>query len=222
MGTDNTHHKRKAKKASDLARKKANRDPYEKVLIVCEGEKTEPNYFNKLKDHLELSSANVMVTGECASSPKSIVDYAIQRYKSEKSTGDSFDKVFCVFDKDTHHTYEDAINKIRSENPQGVFVSITSVPCFEYWLLLHFLYSTKSYESAGKNSACDNLISELQNYLPTYQKCDASVFEQIVDQLPRALQYSERATSEAQRNGNDNPSTKVHVLVNYLSDIKKK
>ncbi|MCW8966253.1 MAG: RloB family protein [Candidatus Pacearchaeota archaeon] len=220
MGTDNLHHKRRAKRASDLARRKAKREPYEKVLIVCEGEKTEPNYFKKLKDHLELSSANVMVTGECDSSPISIVDYAIQRYKLEKSTGDSFDKVFCVFDKDSHQTYDNAVRKINAENPKGVFVSIGSVPCFEYWLLLHYLYTTKPYEGAGKNSACGNLISELQNYLPGYEKCDASVFDQIVDELPRAIKYSERSLSEAQRNGTDNPSTYVHVLVEYLSEIK--
>jgi len=46
MGTDNLFHKRKAKKAVDLARRKALRAPYAKVLVVCEGEKTEPYYFN--------------------------------------------------------------------------------------------------------------------------------------------------------------------------------
>lgn len=56
MGTDNLFHRRKAKQAKELARKKANRERYNKVLIVCEGTKTEPNYFNALKDHLELNS----------------------------------------------------------------------------------------------------------------------------------------------------------------------
>lgn len=51
MGTDNLFHKRKAKKAGDLARRKARRAPYAKELIVCEGEKTEPYYFKSLKDH---------------------------------------------------------------------------------------------------------------------------------------------------------------------------
>ncbi|OPY61749.1 MAG: hypothetical protein A4E57_04133 [Syntrophorhabdaceae bacterium PtaU1.Bin034] len=46
MGTDDLYHKRKAKTARDLARKKATRAPYERVLIVCEGRKTEPYYFS--------------------------------------------------------------------------------------------------------------------------------------------------------------------------------
>jgi hypothetical protein len=38
MGTDNLFHKRKARQAADLRRRKARREPYAKVLIVCEGE----------------------------------------------------------------------------------------------------------------------------------------------------------------------------------------
>jgi len=51
MGSDDLFHKRKAKNAQQLARRKARRAPYAKVLIVCEGEKTEPLYLNDLKDY---------------------------------------------------------------------------------------------------------------------------------------------------------------------------
>ena len=59
MGSDNLFHRRKAKKTSDLARRRAKRSAYQKILIVCEGEKTEPNYFNELIDYYELNTANV-------------------------------------------------------------------------------------------------------------------------------------------------------------------
>jgi len=39
MGTDNLFHKNKARKAESHRREKAKRAPYERVLIVCEGEK---------------------------------------------------------------------------------------------------------------------------------------------------------------------------------------
>lgn len=48
MGTDNLFHKRKARPPSSFQRRAARRAPYAKVLIVCEGEKTEPNYFKGL------------------------------------------------------------------------------------------------------------------------------------------------------------------------------
>ena len=59
MGTVNLFHKRKAKAADGLERRKAKRESYDKVLIVCEGEKTEPNYFNELINFYKLNTANV-------------------------------------------------------------------------------------------------------------------------------------------------------------------
>lgn len=50
MGTDNLFHRLKTKQIKELSRKNAKRDPYDKVLIVCEGKKTEPHYFNDLND----------------------------------------------------------------------------------------------------------------------------------------------------------------------------
>ena len=220
MGSNDLFHKRKAKQARDLARKKARRASYAKVLIVCEGEKTEPNYFNELKDHLSLNSANIEITGDCGSSPISIVDHAIQCYKAEKTCGDTYDKVFCVFDKDSHETYHNALQKIEDTKPKDTFCAITSVPCFEYWLLLHFIYTTAQYQRAGNRSACDLLIRELHNYLPGYQKGDGSTFEQLVDQLQQAKIFAARALNDAGANQDDNPSTKVHELVNYLENIK--
>jgi len=231
MGSDNLHHKRKARKAVDLARKKASRKPYSKVLIVCEGEKTEPTYFSDLKDHLELSSTNIVVTGECGSSPTSIVDYAIQLYRSEENTGDNFDKVYCVFDKDTHETYQRALDKIADANhqvlgekvnakPEDIFIATTSAPCFEYWLLLHFNYTTAPFLGTGGKSACSRLINELKKYMPDYQKGDNSIFNQILDSQPQAIAYAVNALRESEKSGNDNPSTKIHELIEYLKNIK--
>jgi hypothetical protein len=45
MGSNNLHHKRKARKAVSLQRQKAKRSAYDRILIVSEGQKTEPNYF---------------------------------------------------------------------------------------------------------------------------------------------------------------------------------
>lgn len=44
MGSDQLFHRRKAKKAAALRREAQKRAPYDLVLIVCEGGKTEPNY----------------------------------------------------------------------------------------------------------------------------------------------------------------------------------
>jgi len=220
MGTDDLFHKRKARKASDLARRKAHRAPYSKVLIVCEGEKTEPYYFKNLKDHYGLSSANVEICGDCGSAPNSIFNYAKQRYREERDAGDPFDRVYCVFDKDTHSTYQQTVENISNTTPKSTFFSITSVPCFEYWLLLHFNYTTKPYESLPNSSSGHQVLTELKGYIHDYSKGDNDTFLLLLEQLDFAKNNAGRALQAAKNNHTDNPSTRVHELVDFLQNIK--
>ena len=217
MGTDDLH-KRKAKKASELARRKARRKPYAKVLIVCEGKKTEPNYFNDLIDCYRLNSANVEVYGHGAD-PLKIFDYAKQRYKEEKNAGDPFDNVYCVFDKDAHANYRPGIEAIRSATPKKVYIAITSVPCFEYWLLLHFTYTTKPYNALSGNSACNQVLTNLKIHM-NYEKGGKKIFSQLIDRLNYAKGNAACALKEAEEGNTDNPTTHMHELVEFLQNIK--
>lgn len=45
MGSDDLFKKRKVRKARDISRRIAKRSENKKILIVCEGQKTEPLYF---------------------------------------------------------------------------------------------------------------------------------------------------------------------------------
>lgn len=221
MGTDNLHHKRKSKNSGQLARRAARRETYAKVLIVCEGEKTEPNYFLGLKDHYALNSANVEITGNCGSDPVSIINHGKQRYREVKNAGDPFDKVYCVFDKDAHPNYKQAMDDISNATPKNIFIAINSVPCFEYWLLLHFVYSTKPYAALHNNSACNQVLTDLKVYIPDYAKGRRDIFAELINQLDFACHNANRALQVATANDTDNPSTHVHELVAFLQDIKK-
>ncbi|MEX2130014.1 MAG: RloB family protein [Pseudohongiellaceae bacterium] len=221
MGTDNLFHKRKARTAATLQRRVDKRDPYAKVLIVCEGEKTEPHYFNELRNHYGLNTANVEVCGDCGSAPNNVLAYAKQRYREELGAGDAFDKVFCVFDKDAHPSYTNVLTAIAAAKPARIFEAINSVPCFEYWLLLHFNYSTKPYQPLPGRSTGDQVLSDLCGYMAHYKKGAGDVFLKLISQLEFAKQNSARALREAERSDTDNPSTRVHELVNYLQEINK-
>lgn len=220
MGTDNLFHKRKARSARQLSRRNAQRKPYAKVLIVCEGEKTEPHYFYGLKDHYALNSANVEICGDCGSDPVGIVKYGQQRYHEERDAGDAFDKVYCVFDKDSHANYQQAMDLIHRAVPKDTFMAVNSIPCFEYWLLLHFNYTTQPFSGQPGKSACAQLIDALKNFMPDYAKGERDIFARLVDQLPFAIDNAERALRAAAANDTDNPSTRVHELVRFLQHIK--
>ncbi len=220
MGTDDLFSKRKAKSAKQLARKKASRASYDRVLIVCEGSKTEPNYFCGLINDLEINSANVEIDGDCDSSPGRIVEYAKRLYTAEKKTGDGYDKVFCVFDKDSHQSYDTALRSIQALSPNGVFIAINSVPCFEFWLLLHYVFTTKPFMADGKGSSCASVIVELKKYLADYEKGDNDIYAEVAGQTEQAIAYSKRVLAQAEESNTDNPSTLLHVLVEFLQNIK--
>ncbi|RLT88008.1 RloB family protein [Ketobacter sp. GenoA1] len=220
MGSENLFHKRKAKSAKNLQRKGARRAAYKKILIVCEGEKTEPNYFEGAREYYELNTVNVEVRGDCGSDPMSIVSFAKQRYREEKDAGDPFDQIYCVFDKDGHATYARAIDALTSATPKDTYFTISSVPSFEYWLLLHFVYSTRPYTALPGNSSGNQVLTELKNYISDYEKGRRTIFSELIEQLEQAKNYAKRALQESERNQTDNPSTRVHELVEVLQNLK--
>lgn len=220
MGSDDLFHKHKAKSARNLARQKEKRAPYARILIVCEGAKTEPNYLQEIVDCLELNTANIEVDGSCGSSPATVVEYSQERYKEKKRQGDEYDNVFCVFDKDTHNTYTSALAQIDKLKPANTFKAINSVPCFEYWLLLHFVFTTQPFSSTGEKSACARVIDELRKYISAYAKGNQGVFKELMPQTAQAIAWSKNALQQARNSGTDNPTTLMHELVEYLQNLK--
>lgn len=220
MGSEDLFHRRKAKVADKLERRKAKRDAYDKVLIVCEGGKTEPNYFNELVDYYKINSANVAIDGSCGSSPMSVYERAHVLYQAEVTKGDSFDRVYCVFDKDSHDSYEEALRNIASEKPEATFYATISIPCFEYWLLLHFKYTTKPYARTGSSSVGNEVLKDLVAVMPDYEKGSQNLFSSLFESLEFAKSNAARSLKEASNNHTDNPSTNVQELVVYLQNIK--
>ena len=222
MGTDNLHHINKERKLNSLKREKNKRKSYDVALIVCEGEKTEPYYFEKLRDELKLSTANIKITPAKSSAPLNIVNYSLKKFNEENKT---YDKIYCVFDRDQHVHYKTALNMIetlrKKKSPIPIY-AITSVPCFEYWILLHFEDTTRPYKAAGKKSAGDQLISAVRRHLPKYCKGDKDIFESTYKNLNIAIKRAEKIDTLQQKNGTDNPSTQVYKLVKYLRNLDSK
>lgn len=96
------------------------------ILIVCEGENTEPSYFNQFR----ITSAKVKSIGE-GYNTVSLVNRAI-----ELSQKDKYDQVWCVFDKDDFSD-EDFNNAIKIAQANGFGIAYSN-QAFEYWLILHF------------------------------------------------------------------------------------
>ncbi|MDD9816124.1 MAG: RloB family protein [Gammaproteobacteria bacterium] len=217
MASDQLFHKRKERAAKNFSRRKAMFSPYDRILIVCEGTKTEQHYFRGLANFCKLNRNNITIVGEGAS-PTNIVKVAEENYKASQRDGIHFNRIYCVFDKNSHTDYERALAQLANKEH---FEAIVSVPCFEYWLLLHYCDSTKPYEKKGNKSACDQVISELKKHIPRYNKGDRNTFGIVRGNLPAAQANAKKSLKAAKGAGTDNPSTNVHLLVEHLKSLPK-
>lgn len=80
-------------------------EPYNRVLIVCEGLKTEPLYFDKIRKRYRLSLADVVVV-EKGSAANPVVETALDHQIRELNHGEKYDDVFFVFDREGHPSFD--------------------------------------------------------------------------------------------------------------------
>ncbi|MHB1287406.1 MAG: RloB family protein [Leptospirales bacterium] len=210
-------------KSSSLSRHRRDhfREPSKRCLIVCEGQKTEPNDFKSLRSFLRLPTINVEIApNNKGTDPLSVVKRAQELFMDAKRDQNPYDAVFCVFDRDTHRTYFNAIEAIdaivqmkRSGKP---FEAIDSNPCFEYWILLHFHHVRRVFTETSKLSLCGSVEKDLKNHFPRYEKGMKGLFDVLHDKTPTALSNAMKANNDAENTGEYNPSTRVPLLFEKL------
>jgi len=218
---------RRSRSKNATARKTDSRYSGDIVLIICEGTETEPNYLTELKDYLVLDQAAIHIMPSEGSAPNSVVKHAKSAIKEACEKGNPYSKVYCVIDKDQHPTYASALQAIKDFNETArkkcdtIICAILSVPCFEYWILMHYTSSTQSFGTSG-HSPCGQLISTaLKAHVAGYQKADRAFAKVLISQkLATARQNSATTLRMAKSAGTDNPSTKMHLLVDELEHLK--
>ena len=225
MGSEDLFHKRKSRAAVELQRKKHERERNERYLIVCEGTKTEPHYLQELLNDLSIRPQVVRVAPNDGNSPDRVVAHARVLYEEDALTGDAFDQVYCVFDRDRHTTFDAAVQQTKDLTAAGKpFVAITSTPCFEVWLLLHFGYSDQPFHSAGRKSLGDQVVSVLRAIpgFEKYGKGQKGVYGRTKGKLADALTNAERLRRQGAVTGSINPATDVDNLVKKLQALRAK
>ena len=222
MGRNNKERSRKPK-----SRHLSKRYSGDRVLIVTEGTETEPNYLHALKEHFKLNKAAIEIVPSSGSAPQTVVRYAKDAIKDACRKGNPFAKVYCVIDKDLHPRYSNALQTIRDfdseadEHCETALCLISSVPCFEHWILMHYTATTRSYGTGG-SSPCGQLISTaLRTHVAGYQKADRAFARELIAQrLSDARRNSAITLGMAQSANTDDPSTKMHLLVDDLEHLK--
>jgi hypothetical protein len=211
-----------ARSVSSYRRRLGIKQPRRCILIVCEGAKTEPKYFRSLCRAKRLSPVEVeIIEGDsCGSAPMSVVEYALRLRRERKrdvrrgATGKlEYDEVWCVFDQENPRAGCSAFYEAVDKATGNSLKLAVSTPAFEYWLLLHFVYTDRPFRNAGE------VISALKEYLPDYEK-GKNIFADIAagtqEAIQRAGQIWSNQVSEARF---PNPSSLVFKLAQKLLDM---
>lgn len=176
----------------------------QRFLIVCEGEKTEPNYFKQFP----LPHDSVVDVRGVGANTTSLVRKALELRQEAK-----YDQVWCVFDHDSFPAqhFNAALNLAEVN---GIRVAYSN-EAFELWYVLHF-----DYLNAGITR--QDYITRLNKLLGhRYRKNSESMYDEIATRQTDAIRNAQRLLAQytPPRPERDNPSTTVHLLVEQLNRL---
>ncbi|MDP2369036.1 RloB family protein [Rhodoferax sp.] len=223
MGRDDSP---KERQRQQLERQLGRRASYERILIVSEGSKTEPNYFSEIRSAYRLHTANVEVRpSELGTAPIQVVGYAKDLFEQGDRRKNilprAFEQVFAVFDRDDHDSYFNALRlaesldgKLKNDARQFVrFRAIASVPSFELWLLLH-------YQDIQAPIGRDDVMRRLKQHIPGYEKGARRTFATTRAHLVIATQRAETLASKFTADTPPEPYTAIVELVKLLTALR--
>jgi hypothetical protein len=196
-------------------------------LIVCEGEKTEPNYFESLKNALPkgvLAVCAFKIEGT-GFNTESLVNKAVElKVTWENEINRKVDKLWIVFDRDSFKSeaFNNAIQICLNNAP--IVEAAWTNEAFELWYLLHFhFYNTGISRKQYQKLIEDNFKKQgLKNY--KYKKNSPDMFALLNDYGSRedAIKHAtnlEQLYEEKADFANHNPRTTVHKLVKELFNL---
>ena len=210
------------KKAGMEAWKKKRRQEYMekkefRYYIFCEGQQTEPSYFEGFKRYIEDNPVYrdmVLIDIEpCQAETMRVIGMAekyVKKNKVEKG------QIWCVYDKDSFPAkdFNGVVQRAEYLNQQNLNVqyhAAWSNECIEFWFLLHFAYYTA-------NNHRTEYISELG--IGKYQKNMKNIFEILLEKgNPKlAVKYAKRIIKDGQGRmpADIAPGTTVYELVEEL------
>jgi RloB-like protein len=188
-------------------------------LIVCEGERTEPNYFNYFKNFLPNHLVETICVEGQGDNTINIVNRAIALRDVRKNNTllPNYDEVWAVYDKDDFPAsrYNSAISLAKKQNVE----SGHSNQSFELWYVLHFQF----LQNALHRSDYIKTLSKKLNF--KYEKNDMKAVHALFEKgnVKRAIKWAKdlEAMHVHSTPAKACPYTRVHVLVERLLKYTK-
>lgn len=197
--------------------------PRRYYLIVCEGEETEPNYFEAIKRILPPDMVNRITISGTGRNTLSLVKYTQKLVDARrKSDHPPYYKIWLIFDKDSFapSNFDNAISTINSKStPTEHWKAAWSNEAFELWYILHF--RTQAGGALHRQDYQDILEKEMGR---PYKKNAEDMFDLLKPHVVEAIKRAD-AMLRQQRGKpphRQNPATTVqHLVKELLSYIPK-
>lgn len=200
---------KKDHRLSNLSRRQGVREIKQSFLIVCEGEKTEPDYFKAFR----MTAATIKAVGQ-AMNTMTLVNKAISIREADQKRKRVYDQCWVVFDKDDFPA-KDFNQAIQLAEKNGFRVAYSN-QAFEYWFLLHY----NLYTGAIHRNQYKDMLTRLTG-MP-YSKSEgygAVMYNLLLSRQQQAISNAETVLAEISH-GNpaeEESSTTVHRLVLELN-----
>ena len=209
------------KRRRDRERRPARRAPFLEpkplILVVCEGEITEPSYLNGFKKACQNPRVDIHIAPEHGV-PRTVVEVAKtgkkEAEKAAKNEGDDnlkYDQVWAVFDVDEHPQIPDAMQMVRDN---GIELAISN-PSFELWLLLHF---RDSPGMKGRKAIANLLKKHVKDY-DKHVDYEGDYQDGYATAVARAKRLDEQAAADGEPGRN--PTTGAYRLTESIRDAAK-
>ena len=200
---------KKDHRSPDLSRRQGVREIKQSFLIVCEGAKTEPDYFKAFR----MTAATVKTVGQ-AMNTMTLVSKAISIREADQRRKKVYDQCWVVFDKDDFPA-KDFNQAIQFAEKNGFRVAYSN-QAFEYWFLLHY----NLYTGAIHRNQYKDMLTKLTG-IP-YSKSEgygAVMYNLLLSRQQQAINNAETVLAEISH-GNpaeEESSTTVQRLVIELN-----
>ncbi len=184
MGSDNLYKRRteeRQKRKENIIRQKSSN-----WLIVCEGIKTEPNYFKKviekinekIEDEYKLK-VNIVGKGMNTTSLVKTTDLQVKIDKYSTSIV-PYGKIFVVFDKDSFRSkdFDEAVKMCKDNG----YIPLWSNQAIEFWFLLHFHYICSKMDRAEYAKKLNEYF-KIQGLNYKYKKNDDNIYDLLLNMV---------------------------------------
>ncbi len=178
-------------------------------MIICEGENTEPEYFNSFR----LSSADIRTI--CCPRKGNSLNFVRSAIRVKQDNEGDYDNYWVVFDKDQNSNY--TFNASIALADENGFQIAYSNQAFEFWYILHFNYHTGTMPRSTYKARLDRYLRF--DYNKEKSTC-RRMYDVLLPRQQRAISNAERVFSTIGDHTNpasEESSTTVHELVKSLN-----